>query len=396
MSGTDDDRLELSATCGVGLEPLLADELRALGAAEVREGRGAVMFRGRWEDTWRANRWLRTANRVLVALGTWSGHDGDALHAGARNLARRRRRIGGIDLGRLLSPDLTLSIRATTHASRITDSRWAALRAKDGLVDGQRDRHGRRSSVDREAPDLPLRLRLDRDQVTLFLDTSGEPLDRRGYRARGADAPLRETLAAACVLAAEWNGEGAIFDPMCGSGTLLVEAAWWALGWPPSRLRDRFAFEGFLGFNAERWAAIRDEPFSGDRTPRSEDDLPIIGVDHAPEATAAARVNLAAAGLEDARVRRGDAFDLEPPAAPGLLLINPPYGARLTAAASPDADRERWRTLGDLLKARYAGWRAVVVAGDEGRGKHIGLRPQRRLAIRNGPIEARLLVFDLY
>lgn len=378
--------LPLVATCALGLEPFVADELRALGVSEVEEQRAAVTFRGDWADCWRANWRLRTANRVLLELGTWSGHEGDALHAGARNLVRRRRQVGGLDVGRLLSPSSTLAIQATTSASKVTDSRWAALRVKDGLVDGQRDRHGSRSSIDRDDPDLPLRLRLHRDQATLLLDTSGDSLDHRGYRVQTSEAPVREQIAAACVLAAEWDGRGPIADPMCGSGTLLIEAAWWALGRAPASLRRRFAFERLPSFDGEAFVEVIDEPI-----PAPAPDVFLIGADRDPRALQAAERNLDAADLlERVDLVHDDAFALTPPDPPGLVLLNPPYGERL------DTEPDAWRRLGDLLKQRYGGWTAVVLAGDADRGKHLGLRPRRRIPVRNGPIEARILVLDLY
>ncbi|HEX9671737.1 MAG TPA: hypothetical protein VGC93_19870 [Thermoanaerobaculia bacterium] len=375
--------LALVATCGLGLEELLEGELAALGAqATVREP-GAVAFRGGWEDCWRTNWRLRTANRVLVELGSWEAPDGEALAAGARALAAER--------ADLLHPSRSLAVRASAAASRIRDPQWAALKVKDGLVDGQRQRWGRRSDVARERPDLPLRLRLHRDRATLLLDTSGEPLDRRGYRAVSTAAPVRETLAAACVLASGWDGRGPVVDPMCGSGTLLVEAGWLALGRPPGALRAEagggWAFERLPDFDAAAFAAVRREapPAPG------ADTLRLAGRDRSAEAVRAARANLARAGLaERAEVTHGDAFDLRPPAEPGLVVVNPPYGERV------GGDDEQWRRLGDLLKHAFRGWRAAVLAGGPGLGKGIGLKPRRRIPVWNGPLEARLLVFDLY
>jgi 23S rRNA G2445 N2-methylase RlmL len=371
--------------------------------------RGAVRFTGGWRDCWRANWRLRTANRVLVELGSWPAADGGELAAGARALAAGRMAMtAGVQAtagGELLHPDRSFAIQATTVASRIRDSRWAALSAKDGLVDGQRERWGRRADVDRRAPDLQLRLRLHEDQATLLLDTSGEPLDRRGYRALSIGAPLRETLAAACVLAAGWNGQGAVVDPMCGSGTLLVEAGWLALGIAPGQLRPAgsgWAFERLPGFDPAAFAAIRAELL-----PAPGRGLRLLGNDRSLEALRAARANLERAGL-GARVQlvRGEAAECRPPAgradpaeradradrrmAPGLVLVNPPYGERAAAEAG------QWRALGDLLKNHFRGWTAVVLAGGEGLGKHIGLRPRRRLPVKNGPLDARILVFDLF
>ncbi|MEM6793385.1 MAG: THUMP domain-containing protein [Acidobacteriota bacterium] len=382
--------MRLIATCAVGLEPFLHRELTDLGGVSSLEaGRGAVTFEGQWADVWRANLRLRTANRVLIELASWSGQDGDALHAGARNLVRRRKKsAAGLDIGRLISPERTFAVRATSVQSKVGDVRWVALRVKDGLVDGQRDRHGRRSSVDRQNPDLHLRVRLFKNQTTLLLDTSGEPLDRRGYRFGSVAAPLRETLAAACVLASGWDGEGPVIDPMCGSGTLLAEAGWWALGYPPSRLRRGFPFEQLPGFKAEAYRAVKGERATATASAKS---LRLIGLDRDPMAIEQTKTNLEAAGLERALTATvGDAFSYAPPEGPGLVLVNPPYGERLGRSEGA------WRHLGDLLKRRYAGYTAVVVAGGEDQGKSIGLRPKRRYSIKNGPLDARILVFELY
>ncbi len=379
--------LRLIATCALGLEEFLEAELKDLGAAKVRRQRGAVAFDGRWADAWRANWRLRTANRVLAELGSWDGVEGDALAAGAEALVRSGSRTwDGIDAKTLFHPRRTLALRATSSASRIRDTRWVGLKVKDGLVDGQRRRFGRRSSIDRDNPDLPLRVWLSRDRATLLLDTSGTSLDRRGYRAETVQAPVREQLAAACVLAAGWDGQGPVVDPMCGSGTLLAEAGWLAVGQAPGGLRYRWIFERLPGFDRAAWEKIRREP-----VPALNPEVKLYGVDRAESAIRAARTNLDRAELGGrVQLRRGDAFKLVPPEGPGLLLINPAYGERL------DEEHEQWRRLGDLFKQQYKGWRAVVLAGGETRGKPIGLKPKRRIPVRNGPLDARILIFDLY
>jgi putative N6-adenine-specific DNA methylase len=382
-------RLGLVATCVLGLEEILEGELRALGVRDLERQRGAVAFSGDWRDIWRANWRLRTANRVLVELASWEAKDGPEIAAGARALVSGkpgpRLSRGGLDAAALFHPDRTFAIQATSTASEVRDTRWAAMSLKDGLVDGQRDRWGRRSDVDREDPDLHLRLRLHRDRATLLLDTSGEPLDRRGYRAVTAAAPVREQLAAACVLASGWDGRGPVVDPMCGSGTLLIEAAWFALGWAPGRLRRHWAFEWLPDYDPEAFTALLQEPLL---VPGPE--VRVYGNDLSAEALDAARTNLEQANLLDrATLARGEAAAFEPPPGPGLVAINPPHGERL------ETDAGRWRALGDLFKARYKGWKAVVLTGED-RGKEIGLRPRRRIPVMNGPSEGRILVFDLY
>jgi 23S rRNA G2445 N2-methylase RlmL len=386
-------RLGLIATCVLGLEEILEREIHAMGVRETERQRGAVAFSGDWRDCWRANFRLRTANRVLVELASWEARDGPAIAAGARALVsgqlsgRQGPRIwrSGIDPASLFHPDRTFAIQATATASEVRDTRWAAMSLKDGLVDGQRDRWGRRSDVDREDPDLHLRLRLHRDRATLLLDTSGEPLDRRGYRVVTTAAPVREQIAAACVLASGWDGRGPVVDPMCGSGTLLIEAAWIALGWAPGRLRRRWAFERLPGWKAEAFNELLQEPVFAPGP-----DVHLWGNDLSAEALDAARANFEQANLLDrSTLTRGDATAFQPPTGPGLVVINPPHGERL------GTDAGRWHALGDLLKQRYKGWKAAVLTGED-RGKQIGLRPSRRIPVMNGPLEGRILIFDLY
>ncbi len=382
-------RLGLIATCVLGLEEILEGELRAMGIKEPERQRGAVSFTGDWEDCWRANWRLRTANRVLVEVASWEARDGAAIAAGARALVSGRLgpRLwrGGLDPATLLHPDRTFAVQATATASEVRDTRWAAMSLKDGLVDGQRDRWGRRADVDREDPDLHLRLRLHRDRATLLLDTSGEPLDHRGYRAVTTAAPVREQLAAACVLASGWDGRGPVVDPMCGSGTLLIEAAWLALGWAPGRLRRHWAFERLPGYDPVAFTAVLQEPLL-----IPGPNVRVYGNDLSAAALDAARANLEQANLLDRAVlSRGDAAAFQPPEGPGLVLVNPPHGERL------ETDAGRWRALGDLLKQKYKGWKAAVLTGED-RGKQIGLRPRRRIPVMNGPIEGRILTFDLY
>jgi len=368
------------ATCARGLEEIVAAELAALGVEQPEATVGGVSFSGSTADGLRANWRLRAANRVLRELASWPAADDTELYAGARAVADDPRHR------ELLAPEQTLAVTATASRSALRDTRWIALRVKDAIVDAQRDRAGRRSDVDRSRPDVALRLRLRLDVATLLVDTSGDPLDRRGYRVASTVAPLREQLAAAALLASGWDGVGPVVDPMCGSGALLAEAGAIARGLPPNRLRRRWAFERLPGHDPAELDRIRSEPL-----PAPDPAVRLIGRDLDRAAIAACRRNLEAAGLADAaEVDAGDAFELQPPEIPGLVAVNPPYGARLGSAASD------WRRLGDLLKRRYGGWKAIVLAGGEGMGRELGLRPALRIPFWNGPIEGRILLLDLW
>jgi len=370
----------LVATCARGLEEVVAGELRGLGIEIEATTAGGVSFRGDFATAMRANWRLRAANRVALELAGWPAADGDALYRGTFELVASGR------FDQLFDPGRRFAVAATAARSALRDTRWVALRVKDGLVDAQRQRFGRRSDVARRDPDLALRLRLVDDRATLLVDTSGDPLDRRGYRRETTAAPLREQLAAAALLASGWNGHGPIVDPMCGSGTLLAEAGAIARGLAPNRLRHRWGFASLPWYSEPAWSSIVAEPL-----PAPDPAARLHGLDLDPGAVAACRRNLAAAGLADAaEIREGDAFAVPPPAGPGLLTVNPPYGERL--ASTPEA----WRRLGDRLKHAYGGWKAIVLAGAPDFGKHLGLRPARRIPFWNGPLEGRILVLDLW
>lgn len=386
--------LSLVATCGLGLEELVEAELVAIGARTVRRRRAAVSFAGTWKDAYRANWRLRTANRVLLELATWPAADADALARGAGELVAGHREWGGLRADALFRPERSFAVRATSSRSALRDARWVALRVKDGIVDAQRRRFGKRGTVEKGDPDLQLRLFLHEDRATLLLDLSGDSLDRRGYRVVPGAAPVREQIAAACVLASGWDGRGAVVDPMCGSGTLLAEAGAIALGLAPGRLREAWGLERLPGFDRAAWEAVRREPI-----PALAPDVRLFGNDRAPEAVRAAEANLERAGLAGrATLTVGDAFDFAPPdgssGAGGLFLVNPPYGERIAR------DDDLWPRLGDLLKQRYGGYRAAILAGMPAKGpdptKRLGLRTERRVPVKNGPLDARILLLDLY
>lgn len=368
--------MDLIATCAKGLEPVLAEELAQAGLEPHAEV-GAVRFQGDWPEVWGANLWLRTANRILWELGGWRASRKETLYGGLKRLVLRWP-------DELFHPRLSVAITSSSAASEMRDTRTVTLVCKDALVDAQRDRFGSRSDIDRDAPDLPLRIRLWRNRATLLLDTSGSPLDRRGYRVRNTDAPARENLAAAMLLASGWDGRGPVIDPMCGSGTLLAEAGRIVLGLRPTVRPRPYAFQNLPSFDAQEWKGLTapQEP---------EGRVELIGGDIDRHCVEAARANLSRARLSSfADIQHGDMFDFWPPdGPPGLVLLNPPYGERV------HADMGLRGRLGQLLRERYRGWRAVILSGGAGAGKGWGMQPRRNLRINNGPIAARILVFEL-
>jgi 23S rRNA (guanine2445-N2)-methyltransferase / 23S rRNA (guanine2069-N7)-methyltransferase len=370
------------ATASRGTEAVLAAELKALRIGGVTEGRGGVTFGKALEEAYRACLWSRIASRVLLPLTELTAPDADSLYEG----------VHGIDWNEHLGPKQTLAVDVAGKDAAAGPGHFIALKTKDAIVDRIREVHGRRPSVDTERPDLRVNLHVRKDRVTVNLDLSGRGMHRRGVGREGAEAPLKENLAAAILHLAGWPAaaqERPLFDPLCGSGTLLIEAAWIALDVAPGLMRRRIGAEGWLGHDAALWRRLRKEAeerlqAAGSRKPR------IAGADASDAAVQTARDNLRRAGLERRiDVARGELRHAQPPwREPGLLVTNPPYGERL---GESNELLPLYELLGDVLKRRFAGWNAWVFTGNPALGKRIGLRPASRQLLWNGPIESRLL-----
>ena len=367
------------ATSARGLEEVLAGELRALGAGDVVAETGGVHFRGSRSDGWRACLWLRTANRVLQPLATFPCHGADELYAGINDLPWEE----------FLTPEMTLALDASVRDSHLTHSRYAALKGKDAIVDRLRSRTGRRPDIDVADPGLPVNLHIHRNRCTVSLDLAGAGLHRRGYRLERTAAPLRETLAAGLLLLSGWDGTSPLVDPMCGSGTLPLEAMLIATRTAPGLARS-FAFQRWPGFDAAAWQALRDEA----HRLRRPAPAAILGTDRDPRALKAARDNAARlTGGSAVTWARADFATLPPPAGPGTLLVNPPYGERLADAGAIDT---LYRAIGDTFKQRWKGWTAWLLTGNLAAAKCVGLKATRRIPLWNGPLECRLLKYQLY
>jgi putative N6-adenine-specific DNA methylase len=371
--------IDYFATTAKGLEPVLADELNALGLAGVAAGAGGVHFRGSRIDGYRACLWLRTANRVLQPLATFPCQTAEQLYDGVRDCPWEE----------FLTPQMTLALDANVRDSALTHSRYVALKGKDAIVDRLRERCGQRPNVDPAAPDLPVNLHLSKNRCTVSLDLAGNGLHRRGYRLERTVAPLRETLAAGMLLLSGWQGETPFVDPMCGSGTLPIEAALLATRTAPGLARD-FAFQKWPGFAARGWQELRDEAHRL-RRPAA---VPIIGADRDPRALKAAKENAARLANPAAVTwTRAEFATLDVPAGLGTLLCNPPYGERLRDEIPPE---RLYRAIGDTLKQRWTGWTAWLLTGNPEAAKCVGLKATRRIPLWNGPLECRLLKYELY
>jgi 23S rRNA (guanine2445-N2)-methyltransferase / 23S rRNA (guanine2069-N7)-methyltransferase len=378
------------ATAPKGVEPLLAEELRQLGALEIAETRAGVAFQGTLQTAYRVCLWSRLASRILMPLAEFSATDPDHLYAA----------VAAMPWEEHMTPGGTLVVDAQVRRSVITHSRFAALRVKDAVVDRFRERFDQRPSVDLERPDIRLNLHMDRDQATLSIDLSGDSLHRRGYRAEGVLAPLKENLAAAILLRAGWPDVaargGALVDPMCGSGTLVIEAALMAADCAPGLTRPYWGLTGWLKHEPAVWEELMEE--ARQRREAGLSKLPVmIGYDRDRKAIRAATENARIAGLEQyLRFELRELDDLsEVPGTSetrGLLVTNPPYGERLGEVAEL---RFLYETLGEKLRAHFGGWNAAVFTGNPDLAKNIGIRAHKLYKLYNGALECRLLNFEI-
>jgi putative N6-adenine-specific DNA methylase len=364
---------EFFATCPRGLEPLLVHELASLGI-QASAVPGGVAFAGAWADCYRANLWSRVASRILWRVAQFDYRNEQDIYAAVK----------AIDWTRYFRVERTLRVNVTAQKSPLKSLEFATLRIKDAVCDRFRDKMNKRPSVDRANPDVRVHAFLEEKRCTLYLDTSGEPLFKRGWRAGAADAPLRENLAAGILMLAGWQPGEALLDPMCGGGTFLVEAGAMARGRAPGAKRS-FAFEKLAAFDARAWEKI--ERREDEKTPQ------LYGSDTDPKALNAARRNLAEAGVERwARLERLDVLERTPPAAAGVMVMNPPYGERMGSAEELALFYPR---LGDHLKKNFAGWRCYVFTADLRAAKLIGLAPSKRIPLWNGALECRLYEFEI-
>lgn len=377
------------ATCPKGLEYLLRDELAGLGAGDVREALAGVHFSGTLATGYRACLWSRLASRVLLPLAEFDAADAEALYDG----------VAAVDFAAHLHDDGTLAVDATCVQSTLNHSGFVALKVKDAVVDQCRQRSGQRPDVQTERPDVRLNLHLKKNRATLSLDLAGEPLHRRGWRVGQGEAPLKENLAAAMLLRAGWPqihaDGGSLFDPMCGSGSLLIEGALMAADVAPALHREYFGFLAWRGHDPDLWQGLLDEAGA-----RAEQGLRALqprffGADSDPHMVTIAKRNLQAAGVAGfVHLDKRDVVHAMPPddAPPGLLITNPPYGERL---GEREALPALYRSLGEVLRTRFVGWRAAILAGDDELGHATGLRAARRYRLYNGALETPLLIFEL-
>ncbi|MFL5754054.1 MAG: class I SAM-dependent RNA methyltransferase [Bacteroidia bacterium] len=371
---------EMTATTMYGLEEVLAEELLKLGAREISTHNRIVNFTGDKGFMYKANLSLRTALKVLVPIHRFIANNEQRLYDGIKQ----------IDWNEYLEKDNTLAVEATLNTDNFNHSQFVAQKTKDAIVDQFRDKFGVRPNVDLQHPTVKINVHIFRDEVTVSLDSSGPSLYKRGYREDTNLAPLKEVLAAGMIILSGWDRRTTFIDPMCGSGTLLTEAALMANNIPPGYFRQEFGFMKWKNFDKALWDTIYESAINK----ITDHQQTIIGIDISSNVLKKARENIKNCKAEDiVKVQCADFFEFEPPKTRGTVIINPPYGERM----DKDGDvTVLYKKIGDKLKKDFSGYTAWIISSNAEAIKHIGLRPTRKITLYNGALECKFLKFELY
>lgn len=373
-----DEQFDLVAKTLYGLEDVLADELRALGAEGVETGRRMVAFRGDKAMLYKANFHCRTALRILKPVARFRAENADEVYEAVK----------AVEWERYLSPERTFAVDAVIYSENFRHSKFVAYRTKDAIADRFKERTGQRPSVRLSNPDMAIHIHISHNDCTLALDSSGESLHRRGYRVEQGEAPLNEVLAAGMILLTGWHGESHFVDPMCGSGTLLIEAAMIALNIPPGVYRKGFAFERWPDFDRELFESIYNDD-SGER----DFEFLCHGADISADAIRRTERNVRSAGLSRYITLRTMPFQqfMRAPQ-PAILVTNPPYGERIAA----DNIGELYGMIGERLKHVFMGCQAWILSYRDECFDHIGLRPNAKLQLMNGELACEYRGYELF
>ena len=361
-----------------GFEEILAQELKALGAADVNIQNRMVEFNGDLGFMYKANYSLRTALRIQKPILSFS----------AKTEGQLYEKMKKFHWENYFNVDQTFMIDPTVFSDYFTHSHYAALKVKDAIVDRFKEKDGRRPSIDKDAPDVRFNLHISHDKVTLSLDSSGDSLHKRGYREETGPAPINEVLAAGLLLQAGWDGKGNYLNPMCGSGTMLIEAAMIANQIPAQLHRKRFAFQNWPDYDETLFTQIRNTRINRIR----EFDYKIVGYEISPLMAKIAQMNIKSADLEDIiEVRHQDFFTSKKELFPVLLVFNPPYDERIE-----NNNQDFYKQIGDTLKASYPNTLAWFITSDLQAKKYVGLRPSRKIKVFNGKLECDFLQYEMY
>ncbi len=373
------NNFEMVAKTLFGLEEVLETELKNLGAINVKKGVRNVRFEGDKGFMYKANLSLRTAIKILKPIKQFKIFNEDDLY----------KKIYAIKWENFLDNKGSLAVDATVHSSRFTHSKFIALKTKDAIVDRFRDQTSKRPNVDLDYPDLRINIHIEESLCTVSLDSSGQSLHKRGYKTATNIAPINEVLAAGMLLLSGWDGQSHFLDPMCGSGTLLIEAAMIACNIPPNLNKKEFGFERWKDWDVDLFEKIEESVLNKIRG----FEYAIIGYDKAPSAVRKAQDNVKNANLEEfIKIEQLDFFNSEKPVDGHLhMVFNPPYGERL----SIDIPRF-YSSLGDTLKQNYQDTQAWFIVSDFEAIKNVGLRPSRKIKLYNAKLEAKLLKYEIY
>ncbi len=374
-----EDNYQLITKTVAGLEEVLAAEIKNLGAKNVRVMHRAVICEGNKEMMYRLNYNLRTGLKVLKPFKTFFAKNPDELY----------KKVQEIQWWELLRTDQTFCIDAVTSGRCFTHSQYAALKMKDAIVDQFRDAVGPRPSINTLNPDLRINLHIREDKVQILFDSSNESLHHRGYRKQVDKAPMNEVLAAGLIQLSGWKADCNFLDCMCGSGTLPIEAAMFAMKIPAGYYRKQWGFMKWDDWDPELWQRVKAEADSQ----ICEFDHEIWASDRSPKAVSIAESNIANAHLQhDIHLLKKDMADLTPPEEGGIVIINPPYGDRLE---EDDIDQV-YEDIGNTLKHNFQGYRCWLITDDAVALKHVGLKPSAKIPVWNGPLECRFVCFDIF
>ena len=369
------------ATVARSLESIAAAEIESLGAKEVRPDFTGVHFVGDKATLYRVNLWARTIFRVLVPLREFYCPNSDILY----------QEVQKIFWGEYMQSHQTLAVNCTGSNQKLNHTHYTALQVKNAIVDQQRRESGQRSTIDAKNPDVLVNVHIKQDRCILSLDSSGASLHRRGYRQAMGSAPLKETLAAALLDMAQWDASLPFLDPLCGSGTLPLEAGLKALNIAPGLFRQKFGFESFPDFDPQLWHMMLTE---AKNSRRQKLNAPIWGSDRDADVLTQAYGNAVRCGIEhQIQFTQTELASVEAPADSGMIICNPPYGERLGEAQELGA---LYKTLGDIFKQRFKGWTAFILTGNKELAKKVGLKASRRIPVYNGAIPCTLLKYELY
>ncbi len=373
------DTFTVTAKTLVGLEEILAEEIREQGGTDVEIIYRGVQFTSDQKTLYACNYNCRTALRFLKPLWEFTAENDTELY----------RKCLKLPWDSFMDLDTTFSIDGAVFNSGITHSMYAALKTKDAIADAFRAKLGKRPSVDTENPDIRINVHINRDNCTISLDSSGSSLHLRGYKVASGTAPLSEVLASGLIMLSGWDKKKTFVDPMCGSGTFLVEAAMIAYDIPAGYFRQRFGFEKWKDFDPVAWKEVKEAAKPVDKEPY----VKIVGADMSSLAMRATRKNISSSGLERYISLTPSKFeDLKRPPGPVHMIMNPPYGERIKT----DDIISLYKMIGDTMKQNYSDAEAWIISGDLNAMKFVGLRPSRKIRVFNGPIECRFMKYELY